>query len=80
MIQLAVDVHGFSVITTGKQIVPLNSYFGSVAGQAVFGGVQCVGNEATLLDCPYNTSTQCTSLQQAGVLCPGNNKVNEKDF
>ena len=30
-----------------------------------------MGNETTLLDCSYNISAQCTSNQQAGVLCPG---------
>ena len=49
----------------------MNSFYGSVSGQALFGGVQCVGNETTLLDCSYNTSAQCTTNQQDGVLCPG---------
>ena len=59
------------LFSVGTLVDPLNSYFGSVTGQALFGGVQCLGNETTLLDCSYNTSAQCTNNQQAGVLCPG---------
>ena len=57
-------------VSVGTVAAPLNSFYGSVTGQALFGGVQCVGNETTLLDCSYNTSAQCTTNQQAGVLCP----------
>ena len=56
----------------GSMISLTKSYFGSISGPVRFGGVQCVGNESKLLDCSYNTQAQCSSFQQAGLLCPGN--------
>ena len=48
------------LFSVGTLVAPLNSYFGSVTGQALFGGVQCVGNETTLLDC--STTHQLSAL------------------
>ena len=48
-----------------------NSYYGAGSGPVQFGGVQCLGNESTLLDCSYTASAQCSGTHDAGVMCPG---------
>ena len=57
-------------IFIGNQVAPTNSYYGAGSSVVQFGNVQCVGNETSLLDCTYNSTAQCSSTQQAGVLCP----------
>ena len=55
---------------TAAQLSFSSSRYGSGSGE-VFGSVQCVGNESSLLDCSLNTSYVCDVDSQAGVLCPG---------
>ena len=39
----------------------------------VFRGINCVGNESSLLNCPMNNSASCgsSSYYHASVICPG---------
>ena len=57
-------------VSPGNQVAPTSSYYGAGSSVVQFGNVQCVGNETSLLDCSYNSTAQCSSTQQAGVLCP----------
>ena len=55
----------------GNKVSLRNSYYGTGSGPVQFGGVQCLGNESTLLNCSYNSSVQCSGTHDAGVMCPG---------
>ena len=55
----------------GNQVSLRKSYYGAGSGPVQFGGVQCLGNESTLLNCFYNSSVKCSATHHAGVMCPG---------
>ena len=49
-----------------------SSYFGPGDGDVLMDNVECVGNEARLLDCPFKgwgNLTDCTHEEDAGVEC-----------
>ena len=47
----------------------LNTRFGQGSVPIAMGSVACVGNEATLLDCPHIESPSCSHVNDAGVAC-----------
>ena len=64
---------GCLLITTDATTL-YNSYFGNGEGPYHLSGLDCHGNESTLLDCPrYRTIGyhQCSSGNDAGVRCDG---------
>ena len=54
----------------------LHSRFGSVPATFAMDNVQCLGTEASILDCPHLTEDNCDADEGAGVICkyrPKNN-------
>ena len=58
-----------------------NSYFGDGEGPYHLSGLNCLGNESTLLNCPRTPSSSpigyhtCSPGNDAGVRCDGNHKA-----
>ena len=46
------------------------AYYGGGQGPIHLDNVDCVGNEDSILDCPYDSGTDdCTHAQDVGVVC-----------
>ena len=56
-----------------------NAHFGIGDGPIVFDDVQCIGNETSLFDCPYNPNHNCVHFEDAGVMC-GSLNCNDSDI
>lgn len=57
-------------ITIGKAYS--NAFFGEGYGPIYANNVQCIGNEASLLDCTHTTEHRCSyHSQDSGVSCAG---------
>ena len=48
-----------------------NAYFGEGSGPIFIGRTQCSGSESSIAQCTYNTITQCSHSDDAGVTCSG---------
>ena len=48
-----------------------NAYFGEGSGPIFIGRTQCSGSESSIAQCTYNTVTQCSHSDDAGVTCSG---------
>ncbi|XP_041473168.1 deleted in malignant brain tumors 1 protein-like isoform X2 [Lytechinus variegatus] len=56
---------------SAKRAVPA-SYFGSRSyGSIHMDNVACTGSEQSLIDCPHETTHDCSHLEDAGVICTG---------
>ena len=54
----------------------IGSFFGAGTGDILATNVNCVGNETTITDCPFQTSVFCSHTEDAGVICPpGNSEI-----
>ncbi len=49
--------------------------FGQGSGPILLAEVACVGDEASLLDCGFITTHDCTHLQDAGISCNPTRKL-----
>ena len=62
----------------------LNSYFGDGEGPYHLSGLDCRGDERTLLSCPRSPSTigyhTCSPGNDAGVRCDGNHKATNNNI
>ena len=47
----------------------IHSRFGSVPATFSMDDVQCLGTEASILDCPHLTEDNCDTDEGAGVIC-----------
>ena len=45
------------------------SYFGQVSNEFGMDDVQCTGNEASIFDCPHQTTDNCGGSEGLGVIC-----------
>ena len=45
------------------------SFFGQVSDDFAMDEVRCTGNEASILDCPHQTSDNCGGSEGLGVIC-----------
>merc|ERR1712212_445773 len=52
----------------GGEYTP-HSHFGDVSADFAMDEVQCTGNEASINDCPHQTSHDCGSTEGLGVIC-----------
>jgi hypothetical protein len=46
-----------------------SSYFGQVSSDFGMDDVQCTGNEASIFDCPHQTTDNCGGTEGLGVIC-----------
>merc|ERR1719507_2057628 len=46
-----------------------HSYFGQVSNEFGMDEVQCTGNEASIFDCPHQTTDDCGRSEGLGVIC-----------
>ena len=53
----------------------IQSRFGAVPATFAMDDVACIGNEASLLDCPHNSQDNCGANEGAGVICENCGKV-----
>ncbi len=63
-----------SVFTQPKYLAssaPLMSAYGEGTGAIAFDGVDCAGNESSLVDCPADVDHNCTHAKDASVVCSG---------
>ena len=47
----------------------IKSYFGQVSNEFGMDEVQCTGNEASIFDCPHQTTDNCGGSEGLGVIC-----------
>lgn len=50
-----------------------SAYFGAGTGPIHLDGIDCLGNEGSIIDCSHSPTVTCTNghLQDAGVRCQG---------
>ena len=60
-------------MSAGNAIALPQAIFGSGTGMIWFDDMQCLGNEATLLNCTHRGIgiSNCAHSEDANVLCPG---------
>ena len=51
------------------------SQFGRVSDDFGMDNVKCVGNETSILDCPYSTEENCGGGEGLGVICSGSFEI-----
>ena len=46
-----------------------NSFFGDVFDEYAMDDVFCVGDEASIYDCEFSNTNDCSATEAAGVIC-----------
>ena len=71
--KVAISMHNFSLFIHRRplslQQVEKEAHYGKGSGSILLGGLECIGNETSLIQCPMHRRKICQHIHDAGVVC-----------
>ena len=70
--EVAISMHNFGLFIhrpLSLQQVKAGAYYGEGSGSILLGGLDCIGNETSLIQCPMHRRKICQHIHDAGVVC-----------